>query len=227
MPASVIQQIAGVNGSGGSTIVLSPASTAAGSEIVVNVGVNLATATIVGIVDNQLNTYTSVGTISSASLNQQIFKATNATAGVTVITITFSGAVGANAAAASGYELGGIATSSEIGQNSTGSGSETDTGIDLAVTSFTPDVNDSIIISAGRISASTTSWTNDAAYTLGPTLARLGTEYKIRAGAGNETAPIVGNFGASGTRSWVYVAVEFKPPVAAGAVKNLPSLGAG
>lgn len=225
MAITVTQTIAQVAGAGGTTIVISPSSTAAGALLVVCTETN-GLITISGVADDKSNTYTQAKTFTAPNgfICEQ-WESHNSTAGVTAITVTYSGATGATTANASGYELAGAHLTSPVGQSSTGGTSQTATVINESVTSFTPNATDSIIIASSRISAAPTSYASPGGYTVLGGATRHQTAYLIRTGAGNETAPIDVTYGASGTRGWGEIAVEYLVAAATTAVKDVLGVG--
>jgi hypothetical protein len=226
---TLVQAPAAVTGNNTTTITVTLSSTGANALLACAIGIARATVTLNGVADSSATAWTQGPTASDGTNGADIWYRGNAGSGVTSVTATFNANTSANNGQMACYEFAGVATSSFLGQIPTNTGSETDTTINLTVASFTPDSTTSVILVAGRISAvPTTNWAAGTGYTLGGNANRLGSEYKIRTGSGDETAPIDAVFGASGSRSWAEAVAEFKPAgAAATGTQTLPLLGVG
>jgi hypothetical protein len=211
---TVTQAPAAVAGSNTTTISVTYSSTGAGALLACVIPHAIGTVTVTGVADSSTATWTQACQATDGTQGCEIWYRENAGSGVTSVTATFSGNTSSNNGVVAAYEFAGVATASALGQVKTNTGSQTATTINLSVASFTPDSTTSIILAGGRISATPSSWAAGTDYTLGGNTVRGGSEYKIRTGAGAETAPLDAVFGASGTRSWAEAVAEFKPPAA-------------
>lgn len=215
---SIVQAV-GASGTGITTVVITVSSTAAGRLLAVIAGANAVATVVNSVTDNIGNTWGRRVEIHTQRTSE-IWDSPNAGAGVTTITVTFSAAVTSTTGGAVAFEIQDAATATPSAGTSTGSGSETDTAIDMAVGSFTPSENNTMILAGGWIGANAT-WTAGSTYTISTTTVRLGTEFKALATAGAETTPLVANYGSSANRTWSMCAVAYKEAAAAGVVGPL------
>lgn len=224
---TVTQAPAAVAGSNVTTITVTYSSTAAGALLACTVSHAIGIVTVSSVVDSSTASWTRACQASDGTSACDVWYRENAGAGVTSVTVTFSGNTSSNNGQVAAYEFAGCATSSALGQIKTNTGSQTATTINLTVASFTPDSTTSVILAGGRITATPTNWAAGSAdYTLGGATVRGGSEYRIRTTSGNETAPLDAVFGASGTRQWAEAVAEFKP-AATGRIFKLAGDGGG